>query len=68
MIDGGFLSLIEMRKEMAKLNGFDSFVAYKLDEEELSTEIFDTWISQVHDLLPEIEKIRSEFSKISSSG
>lgn len=63
MVDGGFLDLIEMRKEMAKLNGFDNFVAYKLDQEELSIDIFDTWISQVHDLLPEMEKIRCEFAQ-----
>jgi oligoendopeptidase F len=62
MIDAGFLDLIEMRKEMAKLNGFDNFVAYKLDQEELSEEIFDTWTSEIHALLPEIKKVRCEFA------
>lgn len=63
MIDAGFLELVEMRKEMAKLNGFDDFVAYKLDQEELSPDIFEDWISQVHELLPEMKKMRKEFAQ-----
>jgi len=62
MVDGGFLELVEMRKKMAKLNGFDNFVAYKLDHEELSPDIFENWIEEVHEMLPEMEKMRSEYA------
>jgi len=63
MIDAGFLDLVEMRKEMAKLNGFDNFVAYKLDQEELSPEIFENWVDQVHEMLPAMKKMRKEFAQ-----
>ncbi len=59
----GFLDLIEMRKELATLNGFDNFVDYKLDEAELESTIFDTWRQEAKDLLPEIKKNREAIAK-----
>lgn len=62
MIDAGFLDLVEMRKTMARLNGFDDFVAYKLDQEDLSPSLFNQWTDQVQALLPEMNKMRAEFA------
>lgn len=63
MIEAGFLELIEMRKELARLNGFDSFVEYKLDEEELEASLFDGWKEQVNALLPQMNEVRSKYAK-----
>lgn len=59
----GFLELIDMRKELATLNGFNTFIDYKLDESELEPTLFDSWRQEVKDLLPEIKKTREAFAK-----
>lgn len=63
LFDAGFLELVEMRKELAKLNGFDNFIDYKLDEAELEPTVFDTWKDELAELLPEMNKKREEFAK-----
>lgn len=62
MFDGGFLELINMRKELANLNGFDSFVDMKLYEDDLAPEIFSSWKEEVKEILPEMNKIRKAYA------
>ncbi len=64
----GFLELIDMRKELATLNGFNTFIDYKLDESELEPTLFDSWRQEVKDLLPEIKKTREAVAKKVSKG
>lgn len=62
MIDAGFLELVEMRKELATLSGYDNFISYKLDKEDLDVSIFDDWKEQVNELLPDMNKMRMEYA------
>lgn len=43
LVENGFLDLIDLRKEFAALCGFDNFVAFRLDADELTPEIFTDW-------------------------
>lgn len=60
LIDGGFLELIKLRKEYAKLRGFKDFVVMKLTDDDLNTELFANWKNQLHDILPKMNKARAE--------
>lgn len=63
LVDGGFVDLIKLRKEYAKLYGAKDFVDYKLKSNELDTSLFENWTSQVHDVLPRMNKVRGEYAK-----
>jgi len=63
MVDAGFLELVNMRKEMATLNDFDSFVDLKLYQEDLSIDIFKTWKDEVNEVLPKMNEKRKEYAK-----
>jgi Zn-dependent oligopeptidase len=41
MIEGGFIDLINLRKEYAKVYGVENFIAYKLEQDELDQNVFD---------------------------
>ena len=43
LVENGFLDLIKLRKEFADVCGFESFVAFRLETDELNTEIFLNW-------------------------
>ncbi|WDV45753.1 M3 family metallopeptidase [Clostridiaceae bacterium M8S5] len=62
LIDAGFLDLVKMRKKLAKLNGFDNFVDYKLDEAELESTTFDSWKKELSQVLPKIKEIREKIA------
>ncbi len=57
LVDAGFLKLINLRKELAKKAGFDNFVDYMLDKNELSSNVFNTWKD---DLSKNIDKINEK--------
>lgn len=42
----GFPELLELRREVARLCEFDSFVSFRLNEDELEPKIFDGWKTQ----------------------
>jgi len=63
MIDAGFLDLVNMRKDMAKLNEFESFVDLKLYQEDLSRDIFATWKEEVREVLPNMNQKRQAYAK-----
>ncbi len=62
MIDAGFLDLVELRKELAKLSGFDSFVDYQLDQEDLDSSLFDTWKEEVSELVPQMNELSKKYA------
>lgn len=63
LIDGGFIDLINMRKEYAKLYGDVDFVEHSLKQNELSTSIFDSWKDEVKSRKDSINKKRGEYAK-----
>jgi len=63
MVDGGFLDLVEMRKKLAKLNGFDTFVEMSLYDDELEKDIFDSWKDDLKEIVPEMNKMRLEYAR-----
>ncbi|MEO0076283.1 MAG: M3 family metallopeptidase, partial [candidate division WOR-3 bacterium] len=63
LIDGGFIDLINMRKEYAKLYGAKNFVEYRLEFDELEPQIFDNWQAQIRKFLPRMKKTYQTFGK-----
>lgn len=61
MVDAGLLDLVDMRKDLAKMNGFDTFVDYMLYKDDLEADIFSGWKEQIQELLPTLEESRKEF-------
>lgn len=68
LIDGGFLNLIKLRKEYAKLRGEKDFVELKLKEDGLDSSVFNGWKEQLQELLPEIKKKRSVYARKYNNG
>ena len=62
LIEGGFIDLIRMRKELACLLEADSFVEVKLEQDELKPGLFDGWIENVREVLPDMKKRRAEYA------
>lgn len=63
LIDGGFIDLINMRKEYAKLYGDVDFVDHSLKQNELSTSIFESWSKEVKSRQGKIKEKRAEYAK-----
>jgi oligoendopeptidase F len=63
MIDAGFIELINLRKEYARLHGAENFVAYMLETNELDKNTFDSWLSQLHDILPTMNQVREKYAR-----
>ncbi|UCZ53610.1 M3 family metallopeptidase [Bacillus shivajii] len=63
MVDNGFIELINLRKEYAKLYGAENYVTYKLEANELDTTIFDSWLAELHDILPEMKEGRKKYAQ-----
>lgn len=51
LVDGGFIELIELRKEYASLYGSNDFVEHCLKKEELDSSLFDNWIPYIKNKL-----------------
>lgn len=63
MVDAGFIELIKLRKEYAKHYGADSYISYKLEQAELDKDTFDTWLGQLHELLPKMKEERTKYAR-----
>lgn len=63
MVDAGFIELVKLRKEYAKKYGSENFVEYMLERNELDKDIFDSWKSQLHELLPKMNEVRQKYAK-----
>ncbi len=61
LYETGFLELIQLRKQLATLTGYDNFVDYKLHQEELDKNLFSDWKDQIQKVLPEIKKTRKSY-------
>lgn len=64
LFDAGFAELINLRKEYAKLRGFDTFVDLQLDANELDSNIFSSWKDELHEMVPAMNEKRSEMAGI----
>jgi len=63
LVEGGFIQLINMRKKLSVLSGYENFVEYKLDEDELSQDVFASFRGDLKNLLPRIKEVRSSCAK-----
>lgn len=63
LVDAGFIELLNLRREYAKKRGFNSFVDMKLSDNELNSEIFKSWIGDVHKILPKMNSAREKAAK-----
>lgn len=63
MIENGFIDLINLRKEYARQAGAADFVAYKLEENELDKDLFDSWQSELQEILPQMNEGRKKFAQ-----
>lgn len=63
LVDGGFIELINMRKEYANAYGDKDFVEHSLKQNELSISIFKTWKDEVKSRIDNINTKRGEYAK-----
>lgn len=63
LVDGGFIELLNLRKEYAKKRGFENFVQLGLHNDGLNEELFRGWDKQLKDMIPIIQKTKSEAAK-----
>lgn len=63
LIEGGFIELINLRKELARLNGYKDFVEYALEKDELSPAIFDSWKDEIKEYLTILNEKRREYAE-----
>ncbi|NOR45585.1 MAG: peptidase M3A and M3B thimet/oligopeptidase F, partial [Candidatus Delongbacteria bacterium] len=62
LVDNGFIELVNLRKEYAKLAGSNNFVEYKLKESELDFNTFNTWKDDVRSMADKLKKTRNEYA------
>ena len=63
MLDAGFLELVSMRKELARLRGKADFVALMLEEDELSPDLFENWKEEVRLMQPKMKETRRHYAE-----
>ncbi len=63
LVDGGFIDLLNMRKEYAGLYGAKNFVEFRLEFDELEPRLFDNWFEQTSPFLPEYKKACERFGR-----
>ncbi len=68
LIEAGFLELLKLRKEYAKLRGEKDFVELKLKEDGLDSSVFNGWKEQLQEMLPEIQEKRKEYAEKYNGG
>jgi oligoendopeptidase F len=61
LIKDGFLDVIKLRNECARLYGAKNFVEFKLEYEELDSSIFNDWIKDTRKFLQRAETFTSEY-------
>ncbi|MFW6287300.1 MAG: M3 family metallopeptidase [bacterium] len=63
MVEAGFIDLLELRKEYARLYGSEDFIKYRLEEDELDRNLFADWLKQLHKALPSMNDSRRKYAK-----
>ncbi|MCK4979096.1 MAG: peptidase M3A and M3B thimet/oligopeptidase F [Candidatus Delongbacteria bacterium] len=62
LVDNGFIELVNLRKEYAKLAGANNFVEYKLKRAELDFNTFNSWKNDVRSMADKLKKTRNEYA------
>jgi len=63
MIEGGFIDLLNLRKDYAKAYGAENYVSLSLEKQDLNKEIFTGWEKAVNKKLPELKRVRAKYAK-----
>ncbi|MGB3478177.1 MAG: hypothetical protein WBB67_03345 [bacterium] len=63
MIKTGFLDLIKMRCDYAQGYGVNNFIEYRLEQEELTSAIFDEWVNEVRKVIPKIREMQAIYGE-----
>lgn len=63
LVSGGFLDLLNMRKDFAEEYGASDFVDYQLQQQELDFSIFDSWREDMADILPLMKKMTGKLGE-----
>lgn len=63
LVDAGFIELVNMRKDLAQLQGKADFVTLKLEEEDLDPKLFESWPTEVKQVLPKMKAMRQHFAE-----
>ncbi|QQY79453.1 peptidase M3-like protein [Keratinibaculum paraultunense] len=62
LVDGGFIELINLRKQLAKACGSEDFVEYQLEKDELSPDIFSGWKEELEEYIDLLNERRSQYA------
>ena len=62
LLEGGFIELVNLRKEYAKLAGAKDFVEYRLEKDGLTPDIFNGWEKTVQDFAPRMKETHAKFA------
>jgi oligoendopeptidase F len=63
LVDGGFIELLNLRKDYARMYGAKNFVEFRLEFDELKTDIFTGWDKQTQQFLPRLHKTYQKFGR-----
>lgn len=63
MLDGGFIELLNLRKEYARIYGAENYVTMSLEHQELDNSIFSSWKKATKEQLPIMDKYRNEYAE-----
>ncbi|MHC5077561.1 MAG: gluzincin family metallopeptidase [Planctomycetota bacterium] len=63
LVKEGFIELLNLRKAFAKEYGAEDFVAYRLEQHDLSPDFFDGWLEGVRELVPAWKEAQASFGR-----
>lgn len=63
LIEAGFLELVKLRHEFAQACGFDDFVSFSLEADELPATLFADWPAQVAQARPHVERTERDLAE-----
>lgn len=64
LVEGGFLELIKMRNESARLAGKNDFTEWALHKTEMDPEVFSGWKEQLHEVLPAMNELNLKYARL----
>jgi hypothetical protein len=63
LAEGGFIELVALRREYARLYGAEDYAACRLEQQELEPGLFRSWPAEAARLLPDINRVRAEYGR-----
>jgi oligoendopeptidase F len=63
LVENGFLELIKLRNEYAKLYGHTNYVEYALKRSEIDCKTFDSWKPEIKKMSGKINGVRNEYGE-----